>query len=84
MYVLRYPSMRTPFQTFRNMEIKMSQHIRRTCLWSVTLEVTDIALNWMFTPANNNKSLSVHAKCYNEEVMSPGCLLLIYLGLLTN
>ena len=25
----------------RNMELKMSQHIRKTCLWSVTLKVED-------------------------------------------
>ena len=41
----------------RNMELKMSQHISRTCLWSVTLKLADIALIWTLTPANNNKSL---------------------------
>ena len=41
----------------RNMELKMSQYIRRTRLWSVTLRVADIALIWTLTPANNNKFL---------------------------
>ena len=31
----------------RNMELKMSQHIKRTCLWPLTLIVVDIALIWM-------------------------------------
>ena len=52
-----------------NMELKMSQHIRRTCLRSVTPKVEDTALIWMLTSANNK-----------TEVMSPGCLLFIYLG----
>ena len=28
----------------RNIELKMSKHIRRTCLWSVALKVEDSAL----------------------------------------
>ena len=30
----------------RNMELKMSQHIRRTWSWSVTLKVEDFVLVW--------------------------------------
>ena len=37
----------------RNLEPKMSQHVRRTFLWSVTLKVPDMALIWTLTPANN-------------------------------
>ena len=40
----------------RNMELEMPQNIRRTCLWSVTLQVEDTALIWTPTPANNKKS----------------------------
>ena len=54
----------------RNMKLKISQNLRRTCLWLVTLKVEDIALMWTFTPANINKSF-VYAKYYNEKIMSP-------------
>ena len=30
------------------------------------------------------QKVSVNAKCYRKEIMSPGCLLFIYLGLPTN
>ena len=63
-----------------NMELKMSQHIRRTFLWSVACTTSeryciDLALN---------KHVSVHAKWYSTEIMCPGCLSFIYLGLHTN
>ena len=58
----------------------MSRHIRRTCLWS---KVEDTALIWMLTSAKKQK-VPVNAKCYRKEIMSPGCLLFIYLGLHTN
>ena len=35
----------------------MSEHIRRTCLWSVALKVEDTALIWMLTSAKNKKFL---------------------------
>ena len=35
----------------RNIEIKMSKHIRRTCLRSVALKIEDTALIWMLTSA---------------------------------
>ena len=58
----------------RMVELKMSQHNRRTWLWSVTLEVADIALIWTLTPGN--KSL------YMQNVtIRKYSLLLIYLGL---
>ena len=41
----------------RKVELNMSQHIRRTCLWSVTLKVADIALTWTLTPGNDSRSL---------------------------
>ena len=42
----------------RNMELKISQHTRKTWLWSVTRTVEeDTALLWTLTPANNKKSL---------------------------
>ena len=41
----------------RKMELKMSQHFRRTCLLSVIIKVADIALIWTLTPGNNNKFL---------------------------
>ena len=50
------------FQTLfnmRNMELKISQHIRRTCLWVLTLNVEDTALIWTFTPANNKKPMDM-------------------------
>ena len=41
----------------RNMGLKMSQHIRRTCLWFVTLKVEDNAVIWTLTSVNNKESL---------------------------
>ena len=42
----------------RNMELKISQHTRKTWLWSVARTVEeDTALLWTLTPANNKKSL---------------------------
>ena len=41
----------------RRVELKMSQHVRRACLWSMTLKLVDIALTWTLTPGNNNKYL---------------------------
>ena len=35
----------------RNIELKMSKHIRTTCLRSVALKVEDTVLIWMFTSA---------------------------------
>ena len=61
----------------------MSKHIRRTCLWSVALKVEDTALIWMRKSAKKQK-VPVNGKCYCEEIMSPGCLLFIYLGLHTD
>ena len=52
----------------------MSKH---TCLRSVALKAEDTALIWMLTSAKNKKSL-VNAKCYRKEIMSPRCLLFIY------
>ena len=57
MHVLRQLSFKTQFLTFkyglnvRNIELKTSKHIRRTCLRSVALEVEDTALIWMLTSA---------------------------------
>ena len=34
----------------RNIELKISKHIRGTCLRSVALKVKDTALIWMLTP----------------------------------
>ena len=31
---------------------------------------------------SKEQRVSLHAKCYNKEIMSPGCLLFIYLGLI--
>ena len=64
----------------RNMELKMSKHIRRTCLRSVALKAEDTALIWILTSAKNKKSL-VNVKCYRKEITSSGCLLFIYVGL---
>ena len=47
----------------RNIELKMSKHIRRTCLRSVALKAEDTALIWMLTSAKNKKTL-VNAECY--------------------
>ena len=68
------------------MELKMSKHIRRTCLKSVALEVEDTALIWMLTSAKKTKkqNVPVNAKCYLKEIMSSRCLLFIYLGLHTD
>ena len=41
----------------RNLELKTSKHIRRTCLRSVALKAEDIALIWILTSAKNKKSL---------------------------
>ena len=61
----------------RKMELKMSQHIRRTCLWSVTLKVADIALIWPLTQGNN-KSLYMQ-----NDTIRKYYFLLIYLVLHT-
>ena len=53
----------------RNMELKMSQHIRRTCLWSVTLKVADIVRIWTFTPENNTKSLFPYCKTLHVQCL---------------
>ena len=60
----------------------MSKHMRRTCLWSLALKVEDTALIWMLTSAKTK--VPVNAKCYRKEIMSPGCLPFIYLGLHAN
>ena len=60
----------------------MSKHIRRTCLWSVALKVEDIELIWVLTSAKK-KSLQMQ-NVIVKEIMSPGCLLFIYLGLNTD
>ena len=44
----------------RNIELKMSKHIRRTCLRSVALKADDTALIWMITSAKKQK---VPCKC---------------------
>ena len=66
----------------RDIELKMSKHIRRTCLRSVALKVKDNALIWMFTSAKTKRP--VNAKCYRKEILSSGCLLFIYVGLHTD
>ena len=38
------------------MEVKMSKHIRRTCLRSVALKIEDTALIWMLTSAKKTKN----------------------------
>ena len=43
----------------------------------------DTALIWTLTSAKKQKA-PVNAKCYRKEIMSPRCLLFIYLGLHTN
>ena len=43
----------------RNIELKMSKHMRRTCLWFLALKVEDTALIWMLTSAKNKKSLQM-------------------------
>ena len=63
----------------RKVELKMSQHIRRTCLLSVTLKGADIALIWTLTPGNNNKSLYIQ-----NVTIRKYCLLFIYLSPPTN
>ena len=63
----------------RNIELKMSKHIRRRCLRSVALKVEDTALIWILTSAKKQKVL-VNSKCYHKEIMSPGCFIIIYLG----
>ena len=68
---------------FRNIELKISKHIRRTCLRSVALEIEDPALIWMLTSAKK-QNVPVNAKCYLKEIMSSRCLLFIYLGLHTD
>ena len=65
----------------RNIELKMSKHIRRACLRSVALKVEDTVLIWMLTSA---KEVPVNAKCYRMEIMFSRCLIFIYLGLHTN
>ena len=39
------------------MELKMLHHTRKTCSWSVTPKVKNVALIWTLTPANNKMSL---------------------------
>ena len=40
----------------RNIELKISKQIRRTCLGFVALEIEDTALIWMLTSAKKNKT----------------------------
>ena len=65
----------------RNVELKMSQHIKRTCLWSVTGGRYGTDLD---AYTSKQQEVCVHAKCYNKEITSRGCLLFTYLGLHTN
>ena len=67
----------------RNIELKMSKHVRRTCLRSVALKVEDTALIWMLTSEKKQK-VAANSICYRKEIMSSRCLLLIYLGLRTD
>ena len=67
----------------RNIELKMSKHIRRTYLRSVALKAEDTALIWMLTSAKNKKFLE-NSKCYRKEIMSSRCLLFICVGLHTD
>ena len=46
----------------RNIELKISKHIRTTCLGSVALEIEDTALIWMLTSAKKTKR---PCKCKN-------------------
>ena len=63
----------------RNMELKMSQLIRRECFPSVALKVEDTVLIWMLTPADKKESI------YMQNVtIRKSCLLFICLGLHTN
>ena len=50
----------------RNIELKTSKHIRRTCLRSVALKVEDTALIWMLTSAQKTKR---PCKCKNVLLM---------------
>ena len=45
----------------RNIELKISKHIRRTCLRSVALKVEDTVLAWMLTSAKTKRT----CKCKN-------------------
>ena len=54
----------------RKVKLKMSQHIRRTCLWSVTLKVADIATD-LDPYTRKQQQVSVHAKCYNKKILFP-------------
>ena len=45
------------YNNIRNIELKLSKHMRRTCLCSVALKVEDTALILMLTSAKNKKSL---------------------------
>ena len=49
----------------RNIELKISKHIRRTCLGSVALEIEDTALIWMLTSAKK-QNVPVNAKMLSQ------------------
>ena len=57
--------------------------MKKTCLWSLALKVEDAVLIWVLTSAKNKK-VPINARWYRKEIVSPGCLLFIYLGLRTN
>ena len=56
--ILKFQDLILNFQilfNIRNIELKLSKHIRRTCLMSVALKIEDTALIWMLTSAKKTK-----------------------------
>ena len=45
--------------SIRNIELRMSKHIRRSCVWSVALKMEDTTLIWMLRSAKNKRSLQM-------------------------
>ena len=83
MHVLRYPRLHFKLSTivyYQKHRTKMSTYKKNM---SVAIKVEDTALIWMLISAKK-QNVPVNAKCYRKEIMSPRCLLFIYLGLHTN
>ena len=67
----------------RNIELKMSKHIRRICLRSVAL-LSGRYCTDLDAYISKKQKVPVNAEYYRKEIMSSRCLLFIYLGLDTD
>ena len=55
----------------RNVELKMSEHIKRTRLWSKSDTKSGRYCTDLDAYTKKQEEVAVHAKCYNNEILSP-------------